>query len=222
MPRQDDIQKLLVLYNRRLQKLREQEALKGLNAPPEILIEIEDIEAKVAQLQAEEAGRSSPPVPPLPDDDLARELTRLTADTAGPSASTQLGGFNLSNVSGSTITIGHVSANVSAGGDIVGGDKNVTIAPATGLASPPAQLESALARWQEAVQVLIGRLDDEDDRQYLEKTAAKMIAEAKKGQAADPKKVESFLDKLSPMGPDIRGVTLTLLQAPFAGVGLVL
>jgi hypothetical protein len=30
-PRQDDIRKLIMLYNRRLQKLREQDALKGLN-----------------------------------------------------------------------------------------------------------------------------------------------------------------------------------------------
>ena len=42
-----DIKKLIELDTRRLQKLKEQQALKGINTPPEVLIEIEDV-AKVA------------------------------------------------------------------------------------------------------------------------------------------------------------------------------
>lgn len=46
-----DIEKIIKLSVRRLQKLKEQQALKGLNTPPEVLIEIEDLEARLAQLQ---------------------------------------------------------------------------------------------------------------------------------------------------------------------------
>ena len=48
-----DIKKFIELDTRRLQKLKEQQALKGINTPPEVLIEIEDIEAKLEQLQVQ-------------------------------------------------------------------------------------------------------------------------------------------------------------------------
>ncbi len=51
MSRKTDIQKLIRTYHRRLQKLKEEEALKEISAPPEILIEIEDIEDKLDQLE---------------------------------------------------------------------------------------------------------------------------------------------------------------------------
>jgi predicted ATPase len=51
MSRQDDLQQLIINYGRRLQKLQEQQALMGLDTPPHILIEIEDIQAKTAQLE---------------------------------------------------------------------------------------------------------------------------------------------------------------------------
>ena len=44
-------EKLIEIHQRRLQKLKEQEAYKGQNTPPEILLEIEDLEAKIANLQ---------------------------------------------------------------------------------------------------------------------------------------------------------------------------
>ena len=134
---------------------------------------------------------------------------------------TQIGGVNFDNVSGSPITIGNISANVSAGGDIVGGDKITTTTP-TDSNSPEAQLEAALTQWRQELQTIISRLDDEDDREYVEKIANKMVAEAQKGQAADLGKVEGFLDKMSRMVPDILEVTATILQNPFKGVGLVL
>jgi hypothetical protein len=134
---------------------------------------------------------------------------------------TQLGGVNLSNVSGSAITIGHISANVNAGGDVVGGDKTTTATPAAP-DSPQAQLEAALAQWQQQVEAIINKLDDDDEREFTQKTAAKMVVEAKKGEAADPAKIENWLDKLGNMVPDILEVTATALQNPFKGVGLVL
>ncbi len=51
--RKENVEKLIANYERRLQKLREQQALEGISIDPKIPIEIEDIEAKVAQLQME-------------------------------------------------------------------------------------------------------------------------------------------------------------------------
>ncbi len=53
MPRQDNLKKLIAKHSRRLQKLKEQQALKGLDTAPHILIEIEDIEAEIEKLQKE-------------------------------------------------------------------------------------------------------------------------------------------------------------------------
>ncbi len=43
-------EQLIVNLNRRLQKLKEQQALQGQNTPPEILIDIEDTEAKIKKI----------------------------------------------------------------------------------------------------------------------------------------------------------------------------
>jgi CheY-like chemotaxis protein len=51
--RQDDIKRLIVKHNRRLQKLKGQLAEKGSSIDPSIITEIEDIEVKIESLQAE-------------------------------------------------------------------------------------------------------------------------------------------------------------------------
>ncbi|MCB0176022.1 MAG: hypothetical protein KDJ97_36330 [Anaerolineae bacterium] len=53
MPHQDDIKKLLINYNRRLQALQERKALYGYETPISILTEIEDVETEIERLQAE-------------------------------------------------------------------------------------------------------------------------------------------------------------------------
>jgi hypothetical protein len=53
MSRYKELDRLLINYKRRLQLLREQESQLGYNTPPEIRMEIEDIEAKIAELEAE-------------------------------------------------------------------------------------------------------------------------------------------------------------------------
>ena len=53
MPQKDDIKKLIVNCERRLQKLREQKALFGIHTPPYILIEIEDTETQIQKLRME-------------------------------------------------------------------------------------------------------------------------------------------------------------------------
>jgi len=52
MSNQDDIKRLVMNYQRRLQKLKEVQALQGINTAPDILIEIEDIEAELDKFQA--------------------------------------------------------------------------------------------------------------------------------------------------------------------------
>lgn len=139
---------------------------------------------------------------------------------------TQIGGVNISGISGGSINIGgNVSADVQAGGDVIGGDKVVQQAPTPQADdSPQAALEAALAQWRQEVETLLKKVDDldEDDKEYVQKTAVKMEEEAKKGQAADPAKIEGFLKRLGNMAPDIIEVTAKTLQNPFAGVGLVL
>lgn len=210
MPRQEDIQKLIELYNRRLQKLREQEALKGINAPPEILIEIKDIEDKLTGLQVELETTFAQSVSPLTDDEVARELARLSNDKPVTSSSTQMGAVNLSNVSSSTIT---------AGGDIVGRDK-ITASVTTDLNLPQSQLGAALMQWRQELETIISKLDDEDDRKYAAKTADKIIEEAKKHQTVNPEKIEDLLKKVSSVVPDILEMTMAILQNAFKNVGL--
>lgn len=48
MPNNDD---LINAHLRRLQKLKERQALLGINTPPEVIIEIEDIEVELARLR---------------------------------------------------------------------------------------------------------------------------------------------------------------------------
>ena len=47
MSRKNDIKRLIVNHERRLQKLKEQQAIEGRSADPKILIEIEDIEKTI-------------------------------------------------------------------------------------------------------------------------------------------------------------------------------
>lgn len=53
MARKNDLKKLLATKTRRLQKLKEKEALQGVSVDPQILIEIEDLELEIEKLQAE-------------------------------------------------------------------------------------------------------------------------------------------------------------------------
>ena len=65
MSNQDHNQKLIATKQRPLQKLQEQEAMMGINTPPHISIEIEDIEEEIAQLQAQfQPSINTPPAAP--------------------------------------------------------------------------------------------------------------------------------------------------------------
>ncbi|MBN1220722.1 MAG: SUMF1/EgtB/PvdO family nonheme iron enzyme [Anaerolineae bacterium] len=67
MSRRDDVQRLIANHQRRLQKLKEQQAIFGPHTPPYISIEIEDTEAELERLQTELAGlKGTPPVTEMP------------------------------------------------------------------------------------------------------------------------------------------------------------
>ncbi len=82
MSRADDLKKLITSKNRRLQKLKEQEAVYGISSDPHITIEIENIEAELEELQTElttlEAGATHRPPP---------DVASSSRSTAGPTSS---------------------------------------------------------------------------------------------------------------------------------------
>ncbi len=83
MSRQDDIKKLILNSNRRLQKLKEQKALRGLNTPSETLLEIEDVEAEIEQLQTElEEIGDKVETPPRPETAAERVSGKLNLNLA--------------------------------------------------------------------------------------------------------------------------------------------
>ncbi len=53
MSRKDDIERLILEKCRRLQILKQRQAQRGINTPPEDLIEIQDIEAEIEELKAQ-------------------------------------------------------------------------------------------------------------------------------------------------------------------------
>jgi hypothetical protein len=64
--------RVLELKQRRLQKLKEEQAIKGISTSPEVLIEMEELEAEIRQLQATSHNHEfqptvSPPVATPPD-----------------------------------------------------------------------------------------------------------------------------------------------------------
>jgi RIO-like serine/threonine protein kinase len=59
MSRQDDVKKLINTHSRRLQRLKEQQALAGISVDPKISLEIEDIESEIEKLQAELTKKDS-------------------------------------------------------------------------------------------------------------------------------------------------------------------
>ncbi|MDY6868879.1 MAG: AAA family ATPase, partial [Chloroflexota bacterium] len=63
MSRKDDIERLITSHTRRLQKLKERQAIEGLTVDPKIPIEIEDIETEIEGLRKElETLEKEPPI----------------------------------------------------------------------------------------------------------------------------------------------------------------
>jgi len=109
----------------RLQKslniLQERQATYGLNAPPDLIREIEDHQTAIELTRQLAAGR-------LAEADWRERLHPLRVNieehrAAGPASRLNVGGVSFDSISDSTITVGDIDAGVKAGGDVVGGDK---------------------------------------------------------------------------------------------------
>ena len=80
----------------------------------------------------------------------------------------------------------------------------------------------ALGTWQKDVGSQIDALEDFDDeeKEDLKVQAEKIAKEAAKGEEANPKKMERWLNVMVTMTPDILEITVASLVNPLAGVGL--
>jgi hypothetical protein len=111
---------------------------------------------------------------------------------------------------------GNKTVTQTAGGDIVGRDKITTT---TTQAIDPAQLQLLLQEFSRIQQQVAARPPDPKvDKDILEYTVKKIETEAKKGEAADPSKVESLLLTLGSMADDIFQVTANTLASPVLGI----
>jgi hypothetical protein len=111
---------------------------------------------------------------------------------------------------------GNKTVTQTAGGDIVGRDK-ITTTTTTGMDA--AQLAMLLQEFGKIQQQVAARPPDPKvDKDILEYTVKKIETEAKKGEAADPNKVESLLLTLGGMADDIFQVTANTLASPVLGI----
>jgi hypothetical protein len=120
----------------------------------------------------------------------------------------QSGGVNITGGSG----------NISIGGDVVGRDKVTTTTTTTGLgADAVAQLVQQFQQIQKKVDDLPE--SDDLDKGELKETVKKIEDEVKKGEEANPTKVERWLKFVASMSGDIAQVVSATLVNPAAGVG---
>ncbi len=207
MSRRDDIKKLIINHSRRLQKLKEQQSLLGISVAPNVLIQIEDLEATIKKLQVELA--SLPESSPIVDDVAPGDV-----HSPGEPQSTQeksAGGVSISvsgNVEGSQI--------FGAAGDLIIKNAHVTMQAGS-------SLDELTRAFAEIYRQIEARSDDPDvDREEIKETVEKIEAEIKKGDEASASKVERWLGFLSQMAPDILEVTAATLTSPIAGVAAII
>ena len=105
--------------------------------------------------------------------------------------------------------------NVTVGGDVVGRDKITTTT--TGLdASTLVELTKQFAK---IYQKIDARPEDPNvDKTEIKDTVQKIEEEVKKGEQANPAKVERWLKFLAGMADDISQVVASTLASPIAGV----
>lgn len=117
----------------------------------------------------------------------------------------QSGGIN---ITGSTINVG---------GDIVGGDK------ITSQSHNISQSISIEQHFEHIYNMIDNRAADPDvDKDELMDTVTKIEDEVKKGEQANPQKVERWLRSLAVMADDIFQVVAATLVHPMSGVGKII
>jgi hypothetical protein len=222
MPRKTDLQQLIINYTRRLQKLKEQQALKGQNTEPDLLIEIEDIETQLAQLQAELAT--------LPDE-IEQAATTQVRETKGTKMSDEdkpkeggihfgdrttihgdvfTGGKRAINTGGGAYIEGSVS---TGGGDFVGRDQVKT----SGLSA------ADVAKLFEPIYARIEARPNtsSEDKADLKTDVQELQVEVTKGDKADESFLSRRLRNIQRMAPDILEVVTATLTNPLTGFSSV-
>jgi hypothetical protein len=163
--------------------------------------------------------------------------------TAAPTPRPGTGGINISDISGGIIKSGNIVTGtaggdivegdkaggdvvsgdkITAGGDVIGRDKITGVT--AGQDAALAELQTALSKWQREIEAKINALPnlDDEEKEDLKKNVERVAQESVKGQAAEPARLERWLNTIGAMAPDILDVTAATLQNPFKGVGLVM
>jgi hypothetical protein len=123
------------------------------------------------------------------------------------------------NVSGGVNIFGD---SVNVGGDIVGRDKITTTATTTTGIDAAALVELLKAFKDINRQIDTRKEDPTVDKEELKETVKKVEEEVKKGEEANPTKVERWLKFLGVMAPDILQVTAATLANPVMGLSLAI
>lgn len=107
------------------------------------------------------------------------------------------------------------SESVSVGGDIVGRDKTII---ESGLSR--SDLNWITSEFEKIKRTIDKRPTDESvDKSEIKQAVEQLEQEVKKGEAAQPAKVERWLRFLGAMADDIFDVTVATLANPVAGIG---
>lgn len=110
----------------------------------------------------------------------------------------------------------NIGGSAKVGGDIVGRDKVTTTTHGIG-AGELAELVKQFAAINQRIDARPA--DPNVDKEELKETVNKIEEEVKKGEEANPTKVERWLKNLAGMADDIFQVTVATLASPVAGIG---
>jgi hypothetical protein len=186
MSQKDDLKNLIVKYNRRLLKLKEQIAISGASVDPKIQIEAEDIETEIENLQA--------------------QLAMLEGDKRSPRKGEPILGQGQGSVQhGDQITIGTINDSTTFA---VGSGSTVTVNQSQ---EPP---EAKIIDPFQAIyrQIELRSADENVDKTELAQIVQKIATEVALGEQANPNKIERWLRSLGRMAPDIFEATITCLN----------
>jgi hypothetical protein len=183
MPTKDQIKQLIFNHSRRLQILKEQQALEGQSVDPNILIEIEDIEAKLENLQAAleelaETGEESPAPPSLRFSDLEEPQTTTTGGSTfhidiGDKAHHIAAGENITNVH--QVISQQPQAQVTEADLTAMRDLFKELQSQVAAQTPPDKKNSALERVEELQEAITAEKPDLETMVYVKKWFGKNV-----------------------------------------------
>ncbi len=111
--------------------------------------------------------------------------------------------------------------NVTVSGDVVGRDKITTTTTTTTTGIDAAALVELLKAFKDINrQIDVRKEDPSVDKDELKDTVKKVEEEVKKGEDANPTKVERWLNFIGGIAPDILQVTAATLVNPIMGLSV--